>query len=809
MIDWSYTVKDGGKLLLCCSSLSLNDIRISDEAGRTMEAPLLTARVVDGRNEYLFDTAKLRQWSPESPALYHLTASELNNSLGIGIVELKTIGNSTVLVNGNPYFFRGYIRGIVAHDHPNFSGKSNYESYCYHIRQAKKYGFNLVRFHSTIPDEDFVRAADELGLFIHMEIGFAYDYDAEGNRTGLALDNTAWRETILRYRNHPSVAIFCIGNEMHNSGHQPGVRRLYEEGKKLAPEKLIMDNSGWGDFDRTTADIYSQHIAYFFPYKQHRDMFTSDACWHLNGSVYDTPMESSHESVVFGNVEARRNATPLKPVLAHEAMHYIEIPDYEALNRKFDEFAARVGENYLAQHKIRKPRYLVELPELIRKKGISPERMEQYRAASRKWKKFAIKTYLERLRLSQLCGFEMLQFADCFKYENKNGIVDFFDDDKFFTPEWMARCNGEVVLLADMAEECYLEGVTVSVALSLSHFGRHPEIPGTLRVYLQNTDDNGEILYVCEKIACVPGVQKLADVKFTLPAVGKAQRYTLRAEFGNEMIQVENEWQFWSFPPAKIKSRPVLKLADARLASFFQDAATDQAEKSDLQIYDRLSEALLADLEAGKRVLLLYHRDNLGQYGYLPGALDRFKPCIWDRGSNLGGIVNAAFVREALAAEDEFFDAQFQSLCEGGYKLDLDHFPGKAEELICGVDKPVRDRMKGLIQKVKDFLPDDTLRNFNYLTSWKIGSATLIVSTFQTTSAGTNPAAGTYYAALADWAATHESTGAMTLEELKQFITSAEVIHEDVMNHFWELDNKPVEDTLFWEECGLDLSKIE
>ena len=31
---------------------------------------------------------------------------------------------------------------------------------------------------------------------------------------------------------------------------------------------------------------------------------------------------------------------------------------------------------------------------------------------------------------------------------------------------------------------------------------------------------------------------------------------------------------------------------------------------------------------------------------------------------------------------------------------------------------------------------------------------------------------------------------------------------EDVMNHFWEIDNKPVEDTLFWEEAGLDLTKI-
>ena len=32
---------------------------------------------------------------------------------------------------------------------------------------------------------------------------------------------------------------------------------------------------------------------------------------------------------------------------------------------------------------------------------------------------------------------------------------------------------------------------------------------------------------------------------------------------------------------------------------------------------------------------------------------------------------------------------------------------------------------------------------------------------------------------------------------------------EDVMNHFWEIDNKPVEDTLFWEEAQVDLAKME
>ena len=43
-----------------------------------------------------------------------------------------------------------------------------------------------------------------------------------------------------------------------------------------ADNKLILDNSGWGEYDRTTADIFCQHIAYFFPFKHHKDMFLED-----------------------------------------------------------------------------------------------------------------------------------------------------------------------------------------------------------------------------------------------------------------------------------------------------------------------------------------------------------------------------------------------------------------------------------------------------------------------------------------------------------------------------------------------------
>ena len=287
-----------------------------------------------------------------------------------------------------------------------------------------------------------------------MEIGFAYEMDDKANKQHLSMDNKAWEETILRYRNHPSVAIFCIGNEMHNSGHYKEVRALYDLGRRLAPGKLIMDNSGWGEFDRQTADVYSQHIAYFFPFKHHGQMFHSDAPWRMNGSAYDEKLDVETKGTV-ADAEIHRTIIPAKPTLAHEAVHYIEIPDYEALNKKFDDFCTRVGEDYLNANEIKKPRFMTDLPKLIRQKGLE-RKMPDYTAASQQFKMAAIKTYLEHCRNSSLCGFEMLQFSDCFKYENKNGIVDCFDDDKFIPPDWMLTFNGDAALLAELGKRSLL-----------------------------------------------------------------------------------------------------------------------------------------------------------------------------------------------------------------------------------------------------------------------------------------------------------------------------------------------------------------
>ncbi|MBQ7694171.1 MAG: hypothetical protein IJT50_03520 [Lentisphaeria bacterium] len=788
-------------VLYCDAPERLANCTVTAEKDEVITPQLLSVHQLEGGAfRHTFDASALECWSPAHPVLYTFKADGIEPER-FGLNDLVTVGNTAVLVNGKPFCFRGYIRGIVAHDHPNLSLKSDYESYCYHIRQAKKYGFNLVRFHSTVPSPDFVRAADELGLFIHMEIGFAYEMDSKGHKKNLALDNANWRETILRYRNHPSVAIFCIGNEMHNSGHQPLVRKLYEEGKRLAPSKLILDNSGWGEYDRSSADIFLQHIAYYFPYKVHRDMFTTDACWHMNGSAFDTPMTAETPEA-----KVRRYANPLRPTLAHEAVHYIEIPDYEALNAKFDAFAARAGEAYLAEHEIKKPRFMTEFTALVEKKGMA-DRLPDYRKASEEFKKFGLKTYIERLRLSQLCGFEMLQFADCFKYENKNGIVDCFDDDKYIDAAWMRQFNDDAVLLTDFPEECFADDRPVTFPIHLSNFTPVGYGKGTLVVSVTGAGKTTE-LYCADNIAVVPGVQKLLDITASLPPVGKAVEYTLEAEFSAPGIQCRNAWNFWRYPArTPLKSRFDLHLNDGPFARWIAANTPADAPASCVALFDRLSDELFDFLEKGGTAVLFYHRDNPGQEGYYwPGALERFKPCIWDRGSNLGGIIKDEKLREALGC-GKYFTAPLYDLIEGGYKLDLDHFPGVMTELVSGVDKPVRDRMKGLVQGIKDYQADDTLRNFCHCGVIGAGKGKLVVCTFDTSRCA-KPAAAAFFSTLLDHAAEFPASGVIDVGELRDYLAHAPMVKEDVMNHFWEIDNKPVEDTLFWEEAGLDLTKI-
>ena len=149
-------------LLYVETSEPLGDYHIFDAEGNEMECPLMLSKQKEKGILCTLDASSLSLWTLDAPVLYTLKAQ--GEEIRFGHTSIAPMQNKAILLNGSPVYLRGYIRGIVAHDHPNMTGGSDYEAALKNIRQAKKYGFNLVRFHSTIPSEDFVRAADELGL---------------------------------------------------------------------------------------------------------------------------------------------------------------------------------------------------------------------------------------------------------------------------------------------------------------------------------------------------------------------------------------------------------------------------------------------------------------------------------------------------------------------------------------------------------------------------------------------------------------------------------------------------------------------
>ena len=69
------------------------------------------------------------------------------------------------------------------------------------IRTVKKLGFNFIRFHTFVPAEEYMQAADELGILMEVE---------SPNNTSLE----EWKQIVAFCGRHTSVVMYSCGNEL-------------------------------------------------------------------------------------------------------------------------------------------------------------------------------------------------------------------------------------------------------------------------------------------------------------------------------------------------------------------------------------------------------------------------------------------------------------------------------------------------------------------------------------------------------------------------------------------------------------------
>jgi beta-galactosidase len=161
-------------------------------------------------------------WSAEEPHLYRAVVHLESDGGGagkpvevpFGIRKIAIINRKGMTVNGRPV----KLKGVCLHHDCGITGSAHYDSvWRRRLLTLKSIGCNAIRTSHNPPAEEFLDLCDELGFYVIDECFdkwksgyYAAHFDSDARRD--------LEEFILRDRNHPSVFMWSIGNEVENQG---------------------------------------------------------------------------------------------------------------------------------------------------------------------------------------------------------------------------------------------------------------------------------------------------------------------------------------------------------------------------------------------------------------------------------------------------------------------------------------------------------------------------------------------------------------------------------------------------------------
>ena len=500
--------------------------------------PIFKGTAVASSNDvsWLGSATGLGQWSDRDPKLYELVVS-LENDRKIIDVRRQRFGlrhlvaeGTELKLNGAPIYLRGHC------DHFYFpetcTPALDKESYRRKLTVLKELGFNWLRFHTWVPPEPYLEAADELGFLIQVEGGDGMDLDE-------------WKDIVRVGRVHPSVVIYCIGNEqLLDEPRIQELARFAQEQKALAPDGLFNPQEGDRGIIRSAKE--------------------DD---HNNG--FGTPLlmtPAPHNPVRLAAVSAYSDV--FSPHLWGDLSYHSLTGDWREIERRmqimkkpcFVHEAGIAGcylDLYLAERYANTrigPDLYVAAKAYLEQRGVA-DRASIYFRNSAAWQRLMYKDMLETTRkIRTLAGYSLLGAVDMHWHRTgyEVGMLnEFFELKPGQSVAAIRSSNGESVLLIDDQRQRVLgPGERRELELRVSWFGQQSISNGRLSWSLKASDG----MLIGSGGWNVNGIQpgsvaSMGHVTLSAPKVEEPKKVCLTVTLTDDSGTIANLWDFWIFPP--------------------------------------------------------------------------------------------------------------------------------------------------------------------------------------------------------------------------------------------------------------------
>lgn len=421
------------------------ELYVTSPGGRRLETKSFERVMFNSRQVEYFDYEidDIEPWNEFTPKLYTLTATAASKdnsdekSVRFGMRNIKTEGKK-ILLNGRQISLRGTIdcAQYPITGYPPF----DIDIWRKNFRAIKDHGLNHVRFHAWCPPECAFEAADEMGLYLSVEMPLWINKDISPIEYGDDPIHDQYYHNEARiisktYGNHPSFIMFSNGNEVLGN---------FELLSDITIQMKAYD----------TRRIYTVTSNFDHPVMPCEDYFCAMEAYgnhvriqHLHDEV------AEHTCVDYAKAV---DELPV-PVISFEVGQYCSYPDVD-ICEKYTGNMLPVNFDAIRKH--------------MMARGIYP-RLKEYIAASGD---LAAKLYKEdieaALRTKDFGGFQLLSLIDYTGQSTATvGILDVFYESKGIIPPERFRqfCNSVVPLFK--ARRIYKNTENLNAELDLYDYG--------------------------------------------------------------------------------------------------------------------------------------------------------------------------------------------------------------------------------------------------------------------------------------------------------------------------------------------------